>query len=81
MLYTITSLFVYNWVQAAEASKAEQERIRRALIDAEIETQRGANDVVALRQRLQVGDRDLVQWGRTAKFANSAAIRARCVRN
>lgn len=80
MLYTITSLFVYNWVQAAEASKAEQERIRRALIDAEIETQRGANDVVALRQQLQVGDRDLVQWGRTAEFANSAAMRPHCVR-
>ncbi len=37
-----------------EGAKAEQERIRKALIDAEIEMQRGANDMAALREKLQV---------------------------
>ena len=40
--------------QAAEAARADVERVRRALIDAEIEMQRGVNDTAALRQRLQV---------------------------
>lgn len=45
---------VQQWRRVGEGAKAEAERLRKALIDAEIELQRASGEAAELRRQLQV---------------------------